>query len=470
LGAAFGLFVLGAVFALCVTADPFWGNLAKAFGLLGLGLAGWAAAAWIKKRAGRPELIQAVNGIYPVVNVNGVLVDLNRLPGYGASVMRGRLILPPITPEQLMVTAAALEVQRTAAAPAHQAGITTPPVIEQPQQVAQSAALPSRLSLSSILPPVVSLDNITLGATLSEQGELEPVTASLHELMHTLAIGASGWGKSTWLRGFLYQLAITPDELRVVAIDCSGSEFNPLKNWKRLVYPVARDNEAAIQALTGVQAEIARRKALYEVYPLATKLDEYNRLAGEDLPPWVVVCDESTALLNLPKIGDVLRETVQTARQYGIYVLLAGQSANYTVLPTQARDNFSSRLCFRTSRVSSKVVLDDRGAEKLTQPGRGLLLLPGHELTEIQAGFISREEFFAALVSGGPSGPLPTPPDTEPEAVDWVRFEALDDDADKVLYLYQCGLSKSKIERKVYGHNGGYAYRQIKQILDDSGQ
>ncbi len=303
--------------------------------------------------------------------------------------------------------------------------------------------------------PSAPPDPLSAGGTT---GDLDVVSLGIHELMHTLAVGASGWGKSTWLRALLWQVAQAPEPVEVVAVDTAGSEFNVLHGWRKLRWPVARTSQEARAVLGAVSDEIGRRKRLFQNNaPLATKLTEYNQATGAGLPPWLVVVDEGTALLNQPGVGEPLRAAVQTARQYGVYVLVAGQSAKHSVIDTQTRDNFTSRLCFRTSPTSSRVVLDDRAASELTQRGRMWAQLVGREQVELQGPFVGRQAFLAALDGGGPRQALPQAADDGTD----------DDQAEQIKTLHAQGESLRAIQKAVFGYAGGAAYDQVKRVLRD---
>jgi len=296
-----------------------------------------------------------------------------------------------------------------------------------------------------------TLEHLVVGVTVREDGRIETVGASLHQLMHVLTVGASGWGKSTWLRALLWQIAKADEPVEVLAIDVTGSEFNLLRHWSRLHYPVARSNHEAKVVLHEVSREIARRRELFERRPLATKLTEYNKLVEDPLAPWVVVVDEGTSLLNQSDIGDPLRDAVQTARQYGIYILLAGQSATHRVIPTQVRDNFSTRLCFHTSPSSSRVVLDDRSAGDLDTPGRAWVQLTGRELIQVQGPFVSRPEFLQAVSGGEPRFALPQV-ERDPPA------------QEQILDLIREGHSDTQIARTVYGYTNGRVIAHVQAV------
>jgi hypothetical protein len=315
--------------------------------------------------------------------------------------------------------------------------------IEEPVQWPESVSL-----LDCFRDGSPSLHNLLIGRTYTADG-YEDVCASLEDMMHTLEVGASGWGKSVWMRSLLWQLAMCPEPVRVVAIDINGSEFNVLRNWSKLLYPVARTTEDAIIALGEVSREVGHRADLYSK-TTATSLSEYNR-GREYLDPWVIPIDEGTNLLNQKGIGEPLRKVVQTGRQYGIYVLLAGQSAGYNVVQTQVRDNFSTRICFRTSPTSSRVVLDDPRAFNLRSKGRAWVMRPGQELVEIQGPYIDRDSFVNALGGDGPKYQMPIVNLTTKEQ--------------QVLDLHDEGKSDTGIAREVYGHGTTFYIDKVREIL-----
>jgi len=307
-----------------------------------------------------------------------------------------------------------------------------------------------------------SIYDLVVGVRPGPNG-LERVSESLHNLMHVLSIGASGWGKSSWLRSFLWQIAKAREPVEVVAIDINGSEFNALREWGKLRYPLARRPADAAAVLGAVIDEIRGRAKLYEQHPLVTKLDEYNVATGQDLPPWVVVVDEGTNLLHQAGIGGPLRELVQTARQYGVYVLLAGQTAKATVIDTEIRDQFSTRLCFHTSPPSSRVVLDDKAAAEIHEKGRAIVQMVGHEQGEVQGAWVTREAFMAALSGGGARMAMP---ESGPPQSPTVRNTGQGGSkAAEVWGLHEQGESDTAIARQVFGHGNTFYIEKVRAIL-----
>jgi len=382
----------------------------------------------------RSRQVHARDGIFPVVELfKGALYDPNR-DNAGA---------------HPLITIAALDVQRTAAMQADKILVKTsdkalPAVVDAPALEVDS--LPAMVLLSE-LARNPSLDALTLG--VSERGTL---TASLHDLMHVLAVGASGFGKSAFLRALIWQLAQVKEPVSVVGIDCFGSELNVIHNWSKLRYPVANEIPEAIATLQAVTGEIGRRKALYAALPTAYDLPSYNRLASEPLEPIVMFCDEGTAMLNEKSIADPLRRVVQTARQFGVYALLAGQNVNHRVMPTQTRDNFSTRLCFHTSKASRHVVLGET-PDDVTIKGRAWVQRPGDTLTQIQCPYVTREEVQQVLTVGQPS-----------QVIDLVASKP-NGDARRVVALKADGLSDTAIAREVFNHGNTHYIEKVRGIL-----
>jgi len=429
-----------------VTGYALWGIGAKVGAVVMAGYVVFYVIAigrnWLDLRA---RQVHAKDGLYPVIEIQrGVLYDPNR-DNAGA---------------HPLITMSALSVQKTAAMRAEKILVrqTDRPAIRQDDALALEAPtvnLPDLVRLADVARNP-SLDALTLG--VSEKGA---ITASLHDLMHVLAVGASGFGKSAFLRALIWQLAQVREPLDVVAIDINGSEFNPIREWARLLYPVARETDTAIATLQAVKGEIDRRKALYEAIPEAYDLPSYNRLAGATLAPIVILADEATNLLNQAGLGDPLREVTQTARQYGVYLLLAGQSANSQVISTQTRDNFSTRLCFHTSPTSRRVVLGG-SVDDVTKPGRAWALLTGAALQQIQVPFVTREELARVLTMGKPKHVI------DVEAVKPVSAD--DETAERVLELKDAGLSDTAIAREVFKYGNPHYISKVREILQQQQQ
>jgi len=314
-----------------------------------------------------------------------------------------------------------------------------------------------------------SIEHLIVGARPTEGGGLDVVSKSLHELMHVLCVGASGWGKSTWLRAFLYQVARAPEPCEVVAIDTSGSALNGVKGWGKLRYPLARTHNDARAVLAQVAEEIDRRRGLWEQQRGVETLQEYNRATGAALPPWIVVADESTHLLRNTDISDPLCDVVTTARQYGIYGIVTGQTAKATVIDSVIRDQFSTRLCFHTSPPSSRVVIDDRGAAELAHKGRAICQFVGTDLMELQGPWVTKDEFMRALSNGGSKYAMPILEPTEEPEADKAngRGGVTPDQVREVLERHARGESDTAIAGALW-HSNPYYLKRVRDILAEN--
>ncbi len=401
---------------------------------------------WMERRS---RQIYPQGGLYPLIRLRQgeIIYDPNRGPASSPAALIG-----------------ALEVQRVQALATAAEGLTVEaggrsvqilPAAESPATLTGPAGvLPAMIQLTDLFQGrQPDLNNLVVGVGL-DGGQQQLVTASIHDLMHTMAIGASGWGKSTWVRQLIWQIAQAPQGLDVIAIDVSGSEFNLLRDWDRLRFPVARSAEEAESLLGEVRNEIARRRAMWETVPLACDLPGYNKITGNELSPWLVVADEATNLLNQGGIGRPLREVAQTARQYGIYLLLAGQSARSDVVDTQTRDQFSTRVCFRIPPSSSRVVLDDRSAAEIQVKGRAVVQLVGKPRMEVQAPYCTREELAEVLQHGGPSHPAPAP-----------VIAPIGDRERRVWEMHDAGASDTAIAREVFGYGNPHYIDRVRAIL-----
>jgi hypothetical protein len=311
-----------------------------------------------------------------------------------------------------------------------------------------------------------SLNSLIIGRT--QDGTI--IRRSLHELMHTLAVGVTGKGKTTWLLALLAQLAVATEPVEVVAIDTRGAGFNILDGWGKMRYPLARTDREAVILLNEVRKEIHRRMDLYRQYPIVDKLPTYNRVADESLAPWVCVVDEGTQLLGEKDVADPLRECVQCGRQYGVYVVASGQTAKHTTIGTEIRDNFVTRLAFRTSPTSTRVVLGENPPHPIdNEPGLAWAQLDGdNEFVEMRGPVIERGDFLRLLTNGGPRLTMPVRPDPDsgPD-VDQADDPTLPDDK-RARRLYAAGLSKRQISLRVYGGDGGAAWRKMEDALGSS--
>jgi len=211
--------------------------------------------------------------------------------------------------------------------------------------------------------------------------------------------------------------------------------------------------------------EVERRKKLFNQYPGVDKLSAYNAVAKDPLRPWVMLFDEATALLGDKRIEKSLRKVALRARKYGLWAILAGQDWKASSLDSAIRNQLSTTVQFRAKNsAQSRVLLGTGDAAGITTKGRAIVDLPGQGRFKIQTPWIGTAAVLAALQDDGPQLALP-------EAA--IRdAQVIEDDTSwrqdvRIRRLHAQGLSKRKIEMRVFGYNGGAATNAVNAVLDE---
>jgi S-DNA-T family DNA segregation ATPase FtsK/SpoIIIE len=272
-----------------------------------------------------------------------------------------------------------------------------------------------------------------LPAVLGKDLEGKPIVADLAKMPHLLIAGATGSGKSvcinTIITGLVYRY--TPKQLRLLMIDPKMVELSGYGPLPHLRHPVVTNNRHAAQTLKWLVMEMERRYTLFNANG-ARNVGDLNRKVGEgkalvlpggqplagagraadqrELPltaspqpytegllPYIVLIVDELADLMMTVQGEVekpLAVLAQKARATGIHLILATQRPSVNVITGLIKANFPSRIAFRVaSKVDSRTILDQNGAEALLGNGDLLFLPPGRsEPVRIQGAFISTEE------------------------------------------------------------------------------
>jgi hypothetical protein len=314
--------------------------------------------------------------------------------------------------------------------------------------------LPKNVPLNSLLgsgPP--STRQLAMGVTMHQDGRAEIVRADIADLVHVAVGGSSGWGKSVFLRAMAYQLARSSEPVDLALVDLEGVTFAPFARCERLLYPVADTERAALAIFQALTQEMDRRRELYNQFPGADSLVAYNMQTNDPLTPTVCLVDEATVLLQDGGVESAIRTLILRARKYGLWLFLGGQSWKASVLDTTIRDQLATRVQFKAMSASqSRVLLERSGAEEIDVPGRALAILPGRDLIEMQAPYISHHAIAGALPEGGPRHQLP---EATPEAAP---------DTARIRELLQRGLSKRQVALEIFGYVGGAAYQTVTDV------
>lgn len=229
----------------------------------------------------------------------------------------------------------------------------------------------------------------------------QPFVTDLKKLPHLLIAGTTGSGKSVGINAMLLSLLYrnSPKSLRLIMIDPKMLEFSIYNDIPHLLTPVITQPKQAIIALSNLVAEMEQRYLLM-AQNRTKNIDNYNekmlREGGEILPYIVVIIDELADLMMTSgkDVEHYIARLAQMARASGIHLIVATQRPSVDVVTGLIKANLPSRISFRVgSKVDSKVILDQMGADSLL--GRGDMLFtpptaPG--LIRLHAPFTTENE------------------------------------------------------------------------------
>jgi hypothetical protein len=225
------------------------------------------------------------------------------------------------------------------------------------------------------------------------------VWRDLPSLGHTLIMGASGAGKSSWLHCALAALLSEagPERLQVVLIDPKQMEFAVWRQVPHLRGSVASDIETAITALADLVAEVDRRSQVIAEAG-ARDLASYNRQVSRLTMPYILaVIDECLDLTlqvgNRSELINLLKRLASKARATGIILWLAATHGTADILPRVVSVNMSPRIVLRVQDAAAARVAGCPGAERIARdkPGRLLAQLDG-EPQELQGYYLPDEK------------------------------------------------------------------------------
>ncbi len=265
---------------------------------------------------------------------------------------------------------------------------------------------------------------LCLGKDISGQ----PVVADLARMPHLLVAGTTGSGKSVGVNDMILSLLYkaTPEEVRLILVDPKMLELSVYEGIPHLLTPVVTDMKDAAAALRWCVAEMERRYRLMASLGVRN-MAGFNRkvsdaakqgeplkdplwkrpevvLEGdvpeapdlETLPAIVVVIDEFADMMMIvgKKVEELIARIAQKARAAGIHLLLATQRPSVDVITGLIKANIPTRISFQvSSKVDSRTILDQGGAEQLLGHGDMLYLPPGTAVPErVHGAFVGDDE------------------------------------------------------------------------------
>ncbi|MET0332166.1 MAG: DNA translocase FtsK [Dyella sp.] len=248
----------------------------------------------------------------------------------------------------------------------------------------------------------------------------EPVVTDLARAPHMLVAGTTGSGKSVAINAMILSLLYraTPEEVRMIMIDPKMLELSVYEGIPHLLAPVVTDMKLAANALNWCVGEMEERYRLMSELRVRN-LAGYNqkiraaRAAGtpianpfpahvetpellDTLPLIVVVIDELADLMMVAgkKIEELIARLAQKARAAGIHLILATQRPSVDVITGLIKANIPTRVAFQvSSKIDSRTILDQMGAESLLGAGDMLFLPPGTGYPQrVHGAFVADEE------------------------------------------------------------------------------
>ncbi|MEM9477306.1 MAG: DNA translocase FtsK 4TM domain-containing protein [Pseudomonadota bacterium] len=342
----------------------------------------------------------------------------------------------------------------------------------------------------------------------------DPVVANLAKMPHLLIAGTTGSGKSvainTMILSLLYKL--TPEECRLIMIDPKMLELSVYDGIPHLLSPVVTDPKKAVVALKWVVGEMEERYRKMSkmgvrniegyngrVREALSKNEMFSRTVQtgfddetgepvfeteeflpEAIPYIVVIVDEMADLMMVAgkEIEACIQRLAQMARASGIHLIMATQRPSVDVITGTIKANFPTRISFQvTSKVDSRTILGEQGAEQLLGMGDMLYMAGGAKITRVHGPFVSDEEVEEIVTYlkqfGAPdyvSGVVEGPEDDKESDIDLVLGLGGNTDGEDALYdqavqivINDRKCSTSYIQRKLaIGYNK--AARLVEQM------
>ena len=264
--------------------------------------------------------------------------------------------------------------------------------IELPNQFRENVFLSEIIKDKNFLKKEIKLP-IALGKNISGI----PVVGDLTSMPHLLIAGTTGSGKSVCINTIILSLIYkhTPDKCKFILIDPKKLELSPYEGIPHLLCPVITEAKRAASVLGWVVKEMESR------YRLMTRegvrnIDGYNEKHKKlPMPFIVVVVDEMSDLMLVAgkEIENYIQKLSQMARAAGIHIIMATQRPSVDVITGTIKANFPTRISFQvTSKIDSRTILGEQGAEQLLGKGDMLYMSSANKIVRIHAPYVSESE------------------------------------------------------------------------------
>ncbi len=261
--------------------------------------------------------------------------------------------------------------------------------------------IPNSKRDSVILSEIISSNNfnkkeIKLPIALGKSISGNPIVVDLASMPHLLVAGTTGSGKSVCINGIIVSLLYkhSPDNCKFILIDPKMLELSSYEGIPHLLTPVITEAKKATMALGWIVQEMENRYKLMTSEGVRN-IDGYNQKHKLKMPYIVVVVDEMSDLMLVSgkEIENYVQKLSAMARAAGIHIIMATQRPSVDVITGTIKANFPTRISFQvSSKIDSKTILGEQGAEQLLGKGDMLFMSSANRIFRIHGPYVSESE------------------------------------------------------------------------------
>jgi S-DNA-T family DNA segregation ATPase FtsK/SpoIIIE len=261
--------------------------------------------------------------------------------------------------------------------------------------------IPNSKRDSVILSEIISSNNfnkkeIKLPIALGKSISGNPIVVDLASMPHLLVAGTTGSGKSVCINGIIVSLLYkhSPDNCKFILIDPKMLELSSYEGIPHLLTPVITEAKKATMALGWIVQEMENRYKLMTSEGVRN-IDGYNQKHKLKMPYIVVVVDEMSDLMLVSgkEIESYVQKLSAMARAAGIHIIMATQRPSVDVITGTIKANFPTRISFQvSSKIDSKTILGEQGAEQLLGKGDMLFMSSANKIFRIHGPYVSESE------------------------------------------------------------------------------
>jgi DNA segregation ATPase FtsK/SpoIIIE-like protein len=267
-----------------------------------------------------------------------------------------------------------------------------------------AGSLPEKVLLRDILPSEPSIQNLTFGIGMTPDGQRRVVRGDMRKLVHVAVGGSSGFGKSKFLQMVGMQLHMSMLPVELFMVDMGRSSLVPFQDSGLLVQPVAYTSTEAMHVFQYVMEEYRRRQQIHADLKIESA-EEYAALTArgmvKPMPPLIGLLDEANDVVEVLSEHDDRATMIRQMRKYDMWLLMAAQEWSSHSIDVRVRRQLSTKVQFKVNDMTQARVLVGRdGARRIEEnlpPGRGIVIMPGKPMLQVQTAYITRADMEAAL-------------------------------------------------------------------------